>query len=424
VTELRRRLAGLAPEHRFLLAVLGATAFFDGYDRAAISVALPAIRSSFGLSQASASAWITVLFLGASPAMPLARRADRVGRRRLLLVSIVGYSLATAATALAPDVGTFVGCQLVARTFLIAENAIVWTLAAEELPAADRGLGFGVLAMNAAVGVGAAAILYGVAISPTSASWRWLYVAGLPALALVALLRRRLPESRRFTAAHHGGQLAATWRAILGPPHRRWLVLLCLAAATGELTAQASVFVLDYLQTDRGLSAPATSAVLVAAGLPGIPAMLVAGSLSDRYGRRLVGCASGLLSTIGALGFFWIPGGLPVILPTMSCMLVGSMAAVPAFSAYASELFPTALRSQAASWAALARVGGQATSLAAGAALLTASGSLPITTTVLGAGTLVGIALYATSFPDTHRVELDAGPSPAPSPDELVLRSG
>lgn len=337
----------------------------------------------------------------------LARRADRRGRRQLLLISIAGYTVATGLTALAPTIGAFATCQFVARLFLIAENAVVWALAAEELPADARGLGFGVLGMNSALGVGFGAILYGGILEPAGVSWRWLYAAGLPALAIVAMLRRRLSESRRFQTARRDGQLAATWRDILRPPHRRWLLLLTAAVFSSELITHASLFVLDFLQTSRGLSATATSFMLVAAGLPGIPAMVAAGHLSDRYGRRAVGCGTGLLSLAGALGFFWLPGGIPVLLPTMSLMVVGAVGSAPVLGTYSAELFPTALRGQAGSWAALARVAGQATSLAAGAALLRATGSLPLTTTILGAGSLLAIGLYATRFPDTHGQELE-----------------
>lgn len=404
---VRQRLALLSPQHRFLLAVLGATSFFDGYDRSILEIALPQIRDTFDVTQSQASLWIAVLYLGALPALVLARRADSHGRRQLLLISVAGYTLATGATAIAPSIELYTTFQFVARLFLIAESAVVWTLAAEELPAGARGLGFGILGMNSALGVGFGALLFGTVFDPLGLSWRWLYVAGLPALFLVGVLRRRLPESARFDAARAQGALASSWRAITRRPHRRWLALICAATFFSELVTHASVFVLDFLQTDRGMSATATSLMLVAAGLPGIPAMVVAGSLSDRYGRRMVGCGAALVSTVGALAFFWLPGGIPVLLPAMSLMLVGSMGSQPVLNGYATELFPTALRSQASSWAAIARVAGQAASLAAGAALLARTGSMPMTTTVLVSGALLAVVLYAVFFPDTHGRELD-----------------
>jgi MFS family permease len=83
--------------------------------------------------------------------------------------------------------------------------------------------------------------------------------------------------------------------------------------------------------------------MLVFAGLPGIPLMVWAGSLSDRYGRRLVGCGCALASVIGALGFFWLPGGVPVLLPCMSLTLVG-LGICAALWAVLTQAFPFAVQ--------------------------------------------------------------------------------
>jgi predicted MFS family arabinose efflux permease len=180
--------------------MLAGPSFFEGYDLNVVMVALPAIRHSFGLTQAQASGWIALLFLGALPAVFFARRADRHGRRRLLLASIAGYTVATAATALAPDIVVFGICQLCARAFLAVEVTLTWTVLAEELPAGKRGYGFGVLAMLDALGAGAGALAWGLLLVPHHLSWRLLYVAAGPALLAVVFIRA-IPESSRFTAA-------------------------------------------------------------------------------------------------------------------------------------------------------------------------------------------------------------------------------
>ncbi|MEY2472860.1 MAG: transporter, putative metabolite:H+ symporter [Actinomycetota bacterium] len=397
----------LEPSHRFLLVVLGATSFFDGYDRGLISIALPQIRATYRLTQSAASGWIAVLFLGAVPAVVLARSADRIGRRRLLLISIVGYSLATAATAFAPGVASYVACQFVARIFLTAESAVVWVMVAEELPASARGLGFGWLAANAALGFGAGAIVYGAVFTPLNLSWRWLYLLGLPPLTAVALLRRRLPETRRFADARLTGQLHRRWHEILRPQHRRALALVLATAFLLELTTQASVFALDFLQTDRGLSVARANFLLVAAGIPAIPIMVIAGALSDRFGRRAVGCGFGALGLVGAAGFFWLPGGVPVLWPSLTLVIAGQLGSWPALAGYSSELFPTGLRGQAGSWVELARVAGDSASLGLGAVLLTVTGTFPRTVTLLALGPAAAIVIVATLFPDTHGRELE-----------------
>ncbi|HET8619311.1 MAG TPA: MFS transporter [Acidimicrobiales bacterium] len=402
----RRR--GLTDRHIVLLALLSAAAFFDGYDVSIKSVALTQIREDFDLTKAAASALMAVVYFGALPAMALTRAADRVGRRRMLLVSIVGYTLFSGLTAVAPSAAAFAVLQFCQQVFLVAESALVWTMAAEELPAEARGFGFGVLGMNMALGTGAAALLYGGVFEPLGLSWRWLYVVGVPPLLLVAFLRRRLGESRRFREAQAGGRLVETWRRILRPPYARWLGLVVAAAFLLQLSQQAQTFALDFLQTDRGLSASAAAGMLVVAGLPGIPVMVAAGGLSDRFGRRAVGCGFTLVSLVGGAGFFWLPAswGIPVLLPCMSLTLIGSMASFPVIQTYTAELFPTALRGSASSWSSASAVLGRTMSLGLAAVLLTAL-SQSATATLLGAGPVLAVVIIALLFPDTHGRELE-----------------
>ena len=397
----------LGKDHRFLLFILGFTAFFDGFDRGIIQVALPQIRDSFDLSQSQMSTWLMFVYLGALPALFLTRAADKTGRKKLLVVSIVGYMTATAVTALAPTIELFVAAQFVARLFLNAEHALVLTLAAEELPARARGFGFGYLAMQLALGFGTGSLVFGIVFEPNGIGWQWMYVLSLPPLLAIGWLRRRLPESRRFESARDLGHLVGDWKEIFRGNTRRWLLLLCATAFGLELATHAGVFTIDFLQEDRGLSATASNLMLVLAGLPGIPVMVVAGNLSDRFGRRVVGCSFAVVSGLGAVGFFWLPGGIPVLYVCMTVMLAGQLGAGPVLATYATELFPTALRGQAGSWGRVAAVAGQAASFGLGGLLITLTGGLPGAATILMGGPLIAVLLFAFFFPDTHGRELE-----------------
>lgn len=405
----------LDQSHRRLLAGLGAASFFEGFDINIVIVALPQIRESFGLTQAQASLWLSVLFLGALPAMLVARRADRFGRRRLLLFTIWGYTLSTLVTALAPNIVAFALLQFLARAFLIAEVAIAWTWIAEELPAGSRGFGFGALAMLSALGTGLAAILWGLVLAPMGASWRWLYVAGLPVLFIAMRLRRRLPESKRFAAAQDQGHLTATAREILRPPHRARLLLACAALFLAELVTHAQVFVVDFLQTQRGLSPAEANLMLIGGGGLAIPVLVYAGALSDRFGRRTMAVLFLLVSVAGPLLFFLVARSQLALFVTLAFLYVGTFGAWPTLGAYGSELFPTRLRALGGSAVGLAKVAGQFSSFVAAAALITSLGSLPAAVVVLSVGPLLaaGVAL---KLPETKGAELEAI-----SGDDLVI---
>ncbi len=398
--------AGLTRHHWRLLGMLGAASFFEGYDINIVIVALPQIRETFSLSQAQASLWISVLFLGALPALLLSRRADRIGRKRLLILTVWGYSIATAFTAAATSIVLFAALQFSARVFLAAEVAVAWTMLAEELPAHKRGLGFGALAMLSALGTGLAAIIWGLAFAPLEISWRWLYVAGLPVLGLVIWLRRELPESRRFEAARDQRRLTSRWTQIFTPPYRGWLLLACTALFLAELTTQAQIFVVDFMQTQRGLSPSAANLVLITAGALAIPVLIYAGALSDRYGRKKVAIFFLVVSVTGPLLLFLVARSAIALFASLALTYAGSFGAWPTLGAYGSELFPTRLRALGSAAVGFAKVGGQFASFVAAAALIGALGSLSLAVAALALGPLLAV-FAVVALPETKGKELE-----------------
>jgi MFS family permease len=408
-----RQRVRLEPQHLRLLRLLAAASFFQGYDLNVITVALPQIRHTFGLSQARASDWFALLAVGALPALVLARRADRVGRRRVLLVSIAGFTAATAATAAAPNVISFGLCQLCAGAFLAVEGTLSWTVIAEELPAGARGYGFGVLAMLNALGAGTGALAWALVLSPLGLSWRWLYVAATPVLLVVALMRRRLPESKRFESAAAAGRLADSWRSLLRPPYGRLLVLVCSAAVLAGLLTQASAFVIDFMQTQRHLSAAAANLILVGAGAVAIPVLIGAGSVSDRVGRKRIGCSFLTVSVAGTLWFFFLARGPLGLFLALAVTYIGQFGAWPTLSGFSTELFPTAQRALANSAAGVASVTGQSMSFLLAAALIGLTGSLARSVAVLAAGPLLAVVVVAAGFPETAGRDVDETSGPA-----------
>jgi hypothetical protein len=122
--------------------------------------------------------------------------ADRIGRRRILTFAAVAGVAATAAGAFAPSMLGLGVTQVVARGFAGTLLLLIGIVAAEEMPAGSRAWAVSVLAMCQAWG----RHLPWALPSPTSAAT--VVVAGpvrrAAASALVLLVHRHLPESRRF----------------------------------------------------------------------------------------------------------------------------------------------------------------------------------------------------------------------------------
>jgi len=409
----------LDQKHKRLLWLLAVACFSEGYDFALLTVALPQVRHTFHLSHAHADLWIALLYLGALPALAWGRRADRHGRRGVLLLSIVGYTLAAAVTAASPSVGFFVACQFVARCFIATQVAVAWTMAAEDLPAERRGFGFGVLALASALGTGFCSIIQATVLSPLDASWRWLYLLALPFLVVVVFLRRELPESGRYLALDRRTTSDQPVSVLFHRPFARPLLVVCLAVLLCNLTTEAVVFSLDFMQTQRGLSSSTANLLLVAAGAAALPVLVLSGRLSDRIGRRGV-CVAGLLVQAGGLlVFFIVARGAVALGFSLALVYLGLFAAWTTGNGFAVEMFPTSLRAAASSAAAIAKLLGQSASFAIGAAVLTATHRPDSTITVLVAGPIVGAFIIALLLPETSRRELtDVVPIPTTDPAE------
>ena len=130
----------LVPEERRLLAVLGFTFLLNQYDMALAGLALPQIQADIGIAEADVGPLLGTIRLGAGAALIFALAADRVGRRKLLLFTILGFTLCTTLTAIATTPATFAAFQLGARSCIAAEEVIAIVLVAEAMRAGVRGL--------------------------------------------------------------------------------------------------------------------------------------------------------------------------------------------------------------------------------------------------------------------------------------------
>ena len=397
----------LEQRHVRLLWLLALACFSEGYDFALLTVALPQVRHTFHLSHSHADLWIALLYLGALPALVWGRHADRHGRRDVLILAIAGYTVASVITAAAPVIEFYVAFQFVARCFIATEVAMAWTMAAEDLPAQRRGLGFGVLALASACGSGFCSILQALVLSPLHASWRWLYVLALPFLFIALFLRRELPESERYLAVERRTTTVTSPTVLLRRPYLRPLLLVCVTVLLCNLTTEATIFSIDFLETQRHLSSSSANLLLVGAGAAALPVLMVSGRLSDRIGRRRV-CVAGLLVMAGGLLVFFIVarGALQLGL-SLGLVYVGLFSAWTTGTAFAVEMFPTPLRGGASAAAAIAKLLGQSASFAIAAALLIVTNRPDVTIGVLVIGPIIGAFLIAMFFPETSNRELE-----------------
>ncbi|AKT42998.1 MFS transporter [Chondromyces crocatus] len=338
--------AKLSTYQRWLFFFLGVAGFFEGYDIFALSQLLPAIRAEMGLATASEGLLVGFINTGAILAFFLVRRADRWGRRKALTVTILGYTLFSLLTGLAPNIWVFAVAQLCARFFLLAEWAIGIVYAAEEFPAARRGMVIG--ALNGLNGLGAV-VCAGIA-SPVAASplgWRGVYFIGAVPLLLMAIARRSLRETQRFTTQVEQGGATGSFARLLEPPWRsRTLFLAAIWWLTYACVANAITFWKEHAVQERGYTGSEVGLYISVAAVAAIPLTFLAGKLLDRLGRRMGAVLIYGSLVVGVLGCY-MAEPRSVVVVCLVFGIAGVTAVATVLSAYNAELFPTALRGDA-----------------------------------------------------------------------------
>ncbi len=390
--------------------VLGLIAFavlFDQYDMTLLAMALKQIQLDLAIPEEELGRLGATIRLGALPAFLIVLLADLFGRRRVMLYTIIGYTVLTGATALAPDTETFVVLQFFARTFAVAEVLLAYVVITEEIDAAHRGWGIGALAALGACGSGLALALF-AAVDVLPYGWRALYFFGLVPLLLISWFRRTLPETHRFTKdkAERAASVFSVRPIIeLATTFPGRLVGVAAVVALLAFAENAGgFFVAKYLQEAHGWAPWQYSILGFFGGFIGIFGSAYAGRLSDRLGRRRVAIVFLAIHPLVLIAFYSIGGPLLGLLWTVR-VFVGIGGDV-VLGTYGNELFPTSHRSTAAGARMIAATLGGVAGLATESILFGMFGSHWTAVSVLAVFALFAPFIVAL-FPETSGKELE-----------------
>jgi putative MFS transporter len=343
----------LSPYQRRLFVFLCVATFFEGYDFLALSQILPNLRADLGLGPEWSGYLVAFINVGTVLAYPLIRIADRWGRKRVLTITIAGYTAFTVLSGLAPTVYVFAVAQLLARMFLVAEWAISAVIAAEEFPAARRGMAIGVIGASAAAGnivcAGVGPLLLG-----TAYGWRSIFFVGVIPLVLLAFYRRTLQETRRFTdhvSAQPTGappvrSLFSIWRS---PYRSRVLKLGAIWFITYICTQNAVAFWKEFAVAERGFDDKQVGLAIVVSAVGALGITFYAGRLLDLLGRRVGATIIFGSGALGIWGAYTLHGFWPLTLALVFAIFSASSVLV-VLNTYGTELFPTEMRADAFAW--------------------------------------------------------------------------
>jgi MFS family permease len=318
----------------------------------AFAVLLPpiflVIIDEFGVSVQS------VAYLAAAGAMAsglvqlsYAELTRRISRRWLLGLGGVLFGGGFAAMSLATGFATFAIANIVARIGGSPQHPVGNGLLAEQFPPQRRG--FAISAHIAGGNVGT--VIVAVVGTPLLVVMGWRGVslvfgvaAVLIALSMLVLIREHGTDRQ---AAMAGGSSRDALRRVLADPDLRWVFLTSVLGGGGRGLGVVNLFALIYLTRVIGLDAGTSGLMYGALIVFSVPMPLLAGWLSDRYGRKplIIGAYLG-----GAIGFgVFILAGSSLVLLWAGIVIMGlfSFAESPQLQALLADIAPAATRDAA-----------------------------------------------------------------------------
>ena len=347
------------PHERQTLLAGGLGWLLDAFDVMLYAMVLAHLMQHFGMDKATAG-FLQFLTLLASAAggVLFGVLADRLGRTRALMGSILVYSLASGACALAASVAALGLFRFLLGLGMGGEWTTGAALVAESWRSEHRGKALAVMQSSWAIGEGLAAVVAGLLLGLGTISlmdkvelpaWRAVFLVGvLPAL-LVFWVRGRVAEPALWQAQR---QKHVPLRRLWQPDVRRHGIVATLMNTAalfgywGLFTWIPAFLSLPVSEGGQGLTITQTTLWLVLMGAGKWFGYVLFGYFADAAGRRrtyiaYLVAAAVLVPVFASLSS---PAALLLVGPLVAFFGTGYFSG---FGAIASELFPTEIRATA-----------------------------------------------------------------------------
>ncbi len=349
-----------------------------GLDTSSINVAAPLIARRLGLSQAHLGPIFSAALLGSLlGALSFGSLADRLGRKRMLVVATLAFGVFTFATATAGSFGTLLLVRFLAGIGLGGAIPCLITLASEYAPRRHRAMVTSLIWTGFPTGVITGSFLNAVLLRHFG--WQAIFlVGGVFPLVVAAALLVWLPESIRFLLVRRpdaarirriaarlvpslpaGSTIVAGEERLHGAPiHNLFLhgratetVVLWVSSLAVFGTGLGIFFWVPTLLADHGIPLARAATMLGFSGIGALVGSAVAGRLIERFGPTAVLAPTFVLGALATAALGRVVGS-PVGL-TIDLLMTGSLIGGVGSSgvlALTSRVYPTAMRSTGLGW--------------------------------------------------------------------------
>ncbi|GHF53266.1 MFS transporter [Streptomyces griseosporeus] len=280
--------SGTAGRNVWTVVLCWITVLLEGYDLVVLGAIIPTLLKTrhLGMTAGDATTVATLSLVGvAIGAVCVGPLADRLGRRLLLISSVVVFSLFTLLVPLAGSVTVFAGLRLLAGLGLGACMPVSLTLMAEHMPA-ERRARASTLTMT---GYHTGAVITSLLALKVTDHWQVLfYVLGVAGFVVAAVQWFRLPESEAFVAAKESAaaRQRVPFTELLKPAHLRAGIGIWVASFMGLLLVYGLNTWLPKLMNDAGYPVPTAVTQLLVLNVGGVAGLVLGGFVADRRGIK------------------------------------------------------------------------------------------------------------------------------------------
>lgn len=332
---------------------------------------------------------------------------DRVGRKGMLMYTVILYGVGTLMRAFSFDYTWLVIWTAVTGFGIGGEYGVGQALVSEVVPSKNRGFWSGLLYGGIFIGIAGGAAVGGYVLP--AIGWRWTFaISALPAL-FAAYIRGRIQESDMWEKSVAKRQVRSP-RSRYGAK-RFWIpFVICLVAAVFQFFAYYGIttFLPTYLVKTAHFSMGHAAWWLFFTAFAGLVGSVVGGWTADKWGRRITLSYLAFVAALGGLWLFFSWHSMlnsSLILVPFFLLYFGSNGAT-VFGSLFSELFPTDIRSTGVSWSLQIGRGLAFIPPLITAALYPVYGYKPII--LIGAAEFFALGLWAWVFRETKNISLDS----------------
>jgi len=320
-----------------IAAYLGWT--LDAFDFFLLVFVLKDIAAEFNVSIETV-AWATFLTLALRPlgAFIFGRAADRFGRRPVLMIDILLYSVLAFASGFSPNITVLLVARALFGVAMGGEWGVGASLVMETIPAKARGFVSGLLQCGYPTGYLFGSLVY-AALFPTI-GWRGMLMAGIVPALLVVYIRRNVPESPGWKVPH---DLAGRTINVIKKHWALALYAIVLMTAFNFFSHGTQDAYPTFLRVQQKFDHFTVSTILIVLNLGALAGGLTFGALSERLGRRRTIVTATLLSllVLPLWAFSQTPLWLGVGAFMMQFMVQGAWGVIPA---HLNEISPREAR--------------------------------------------------------------------------------